>query len=106
MRHEPTDAERALWRLLRHRQLAGEKFRRQHQIGPYILDFYCLKYGLAVEVDGGQHYEPTGVARDAERTRFLTLRGIRVLRFSNLQVLKEGNAVLEEIMRALERPSP
>jgi very-short-patch-repair endonuclease len=70
------------------------------------LDFYCLKYGLAVEVDGGQHYEPTGVARDAERTRYLTHRGIRVLRFSNLQVLTEGNAVLEEIMRALERPSP
>jgi very-short-patch-repair endonuclease len=52
MRHEPTEAERALWRLLRHRQLAGEKFRRQHQIGPYILGFYCLKHGLVVEVDG------------------------------------------------------
>jgi adenine-specific DNA-methyltransferase len=106
MRHEPTEAEKALWRLLRHRHLAGENFRRQHQIGPYILDFYCLKHGLAVEADGGQHFEPNGVIRDAERTRYLSIRGIGVLRFSNVQVLKEGDAVLEEISRALERPSP
>jgi very-short-patch-repair endonuclease len=106
MRREPAEAEKDLWRLLRHRQLAGEKFRRQHQIRPYILDFYCLKHGLAVEVDGGQHFEPKGAAHDAERTRYLSVRGIRVLRFSMLQVLKESDAVLGEILRALERPSP
>jgi very-short-patch-repair endonuclease len=97
MRREPAAAEKDLWRLLRHRQLAGEKFRRQHRIGPYILDFYCLKHGLAVEVDGGPHFEPKVDAQDAERTRYNCVRRIRVLRFSYLQVLKESDAVRGEI---------
>ena len=106
LRRDSTDAERRLWHHLRNRQLAGTKFRRQHQFGPYILDFYCAQHNLAVEADGGQHYSDNGVARDAERTRYLNAHGIRVLRFTNLEILQETEAVVEVICRALGEPSP
>jgi len=72
-----TDAERALWKAIKGRQLEGLKFRRQHPAGPYILDFFCEQLLLAIEVDGGQHSEET----DAVRTAWLESEGIRVLRF-------------------------
>ena len=100
-----TDAERLLWRLLRGSQL-GAKFRRQHELGPYILDFYCVEGGLAVEVDGSQHAEPIALKRDEARERFLQSRGLRVLRFSDRQVLLELPGVLEAIGQMLEKPSP
>lgn len=56
LRREATDAERALWHILRNRQLTGAKFRCQQQFGPYVLDFFCLEHRLVIEVDGGQHY--------------------------------------------------
>ena len=102
LRRESTDAERILWRHLRDRQLAGAKFRRQHQFGPYILDFYCAEHHLAVEADGGQHYSDAGETRDAERTRYLAARGVRVLRFTNIEILQETDAVLDCIRRSLE----
>ncbi len=68
MRHDPTRAEQAVWRLLRGRRFRGLKFRRQVPVGPYIADFACIEAGLIVECDGGQH----GDARDAERDAFLT----------------------------------
>ncbi len=105
-RRESTDAERLLWRHLRGRQLGGAKFRRQHQFGPYILDFYCAEQNLAVEADGGQHYSQDDEAKDAERTHYSTARGVRVLRFTNLEVLQETAAVLAAICRAIEEPSP
>ncbi len=76
-----TDAEALLWALLRRRQLGGAKFRRQHQFGSYILDFYCNEARLAVEVDGGQHSGPEGVVQDGARTEFLQSCGVNVLRF-------------------------
>ncbi len=106
LRQVSTDAERALWRLLRARQLSGAKFRRQHPVGPYILDFYCLHRHLAVELDGSQHYSLEGQAKDAVRTQFLDAMGVRVLRFSNVAVLTEHGAVLAAIWGALEGPSP
>ncbi len=87
--------------VLRSRQLADAKFRRQHQFGPYILDFYCAAAKLAIEVDGGQHYSEEGAAKDEARTRFLEARGIRVLRFSNTDVLTAIGAVSEVIYAAL-----
>lgn len=101
LRRESTDAELLLWRLLRGRQLGGAKFRRQHQVGQYVLDFYCPEYRLAVEADGGQHVASVGLAKDELRTRYLEGRGIRVLRFSNLEVLLGTEAVLETISKAL-----
>src|SRR5256885_12641504 len=81
LRSAGTDAENALWARLRAKRLLGFKFRRQHPCGPYILDFYCPSKHLAVELDGGQHFEPAGQEYDVRRTAFLARRGITVLRF-------------------------
>ena len=101
LRRNATDAESLLWQLLRNRQLDGWKFRRQHPIGPYILDFYCDEARLAVELDGSQHAEPAQANYDIERTQALETGGIRVLRFWNNEVLKNTNAVLQEIWNVL-----
>ena len=110
LRSEQTDAERALWQRLRGKRLDGLKFRRQHVFGPWILDFYCPERRLAVELDGGQHNEAENRRRDEARTAFLEHRGVAVLRYSNLEALRETGAVLEDIgRRAAERqpaPSP
>ena len=96
-----TDAERIVWQRIRAGQLEGFKFRRQHEYGGYVLDFYCARAKLAVELDGGQHLTTEGLARDAERSSFLELHGIRVLRFTNTQVLAEIDQTLEAVLRAL-----
>ena len=101
-RREATDAERALWALLRSRNLDGYKFRRQHPVAPYILDFYCAEAHLAVEVDGSQHYTAEGRAADAERTGYLEACGFRLLRVTNLDVRTNADGVLGAILRALE----
>jgi very-short-patch-repair endonuclease len=81
LRRDSTDAERLLWRSIRDRGLHGFKFRRQWAIGEWILDFYCPAANLAIEVDGGGHADPEMLWRDRQRTRELTRKGIRVLRF-------------------------
>ena len=100
LRRDQTDAERALWRLLRQRP-RGAKFRRQHPAGRYILDFFCVESKLAIEADGAQHLTSDGVAADEERTRYLTQRGIRVLRFTDREILLESEAVIRVIEAAL-----
>jgi very-short-patch-repair endonuclease len=79
LRRDSTDAERALWRLLRARQLSDYKFRRQQPIDHYIVDFICFAHRLVIEVDGGQH--GVNVAYDERRTMYLENHGFRVLRF-------------------------
>src|SRR5438874_32914 len=101
LRQDETDAEGLLWRLLRARQVAGVKFRRQHQRGPFILDFFSPEHRLAIEGDGGQHFSDDGVARDESRTAWLSRAGIRVVRFDNRQVLVETEGVLEAILEAV-----
>ena len=96
-----TEAERLLWRLLRGRQFAGVKFRRQHPIGPYIVDFHCVEGRLAVELDGSQHFTTEGAAYDKRRTAFLAKRGIRVVRFTNLELFEEPDGVLEVLRKSL-----
>ena len=101
MRHDPTNAERALWRILRSRQFAGAKFRRQLPLGPYIADFVCLAPRLIVECDGGQHADnPYDEARDA----WLTVQGFRILRFWNTDILREPESVEHALLAALGRP--
>jgi very-short-patch-repair endonuclease len=100
LRRQQTDAERRLWYLLRDRRLAGFKFRRQHRIGPFFVDFVCLRARLVIEADGGQHAERIGY--DLARTAYLGRRGYRVLRFWNHEVMQKGDAVLLEVLRALE----
>ncbi|MGQ9851679.1 MAG: endonuclease domain-containing protein [Aggregatilineaceae bacterium] len=101
LRKEQTDAERLMWSLLRDRLLAGFKFRRQHPVALYILDFYCHEASLAVELDGGQHNEPDERARDTKRSAFLEAQSIRVLRFWNNDVFQNTEGVLEAIFDAL-----
>ena len=101
LRRNQTDAEATLWRLLRGRGLVGFKFRRQHPVGPFILDFFCDEHRLAVELDGGQHYENAAQAYDARRTRYLNERGTTVLRFPTDLVFREREGVLTAIALAL-----
>ncbi len=98
MRTLPTDAERRLWCYLRNSQLGGWRFRRQHPIPPYILDFACLEVCVAVEVDGGQHADS---GYDEARMAFLTERGWRVLRFWNTDVLRNPEGVAAHVLEAL-----
>lgn len=97
MRHKATDAEVLLWACLRNRRVNGCKFRRQHPIEPYVLDFYCADLALAVELDGGQHHEAKGKDHDAKRDAFLKARGIETLRFTNHEMLRESDSVLNVI---------
>jgi len=100
LRRGETDAERALWWLLRDRRVAGLKFRRQHSVGRYVVDFFCAECGLAVELDGGQHFTEQGRAHDEKRTEYLKALGVRVLRFSNREVFEEMEGVVEGIKQA------
>ncbi|MBE7471163.1 MAG: DUF559 domain-containing protein [Anaerolineales bacterium] len=110
LRRNATDAEKLLWQLLRNRQLAGAKFRRQYPLGGFILDFYCHEARLALELDGSQHAQPEQAQYDAARTQALTAEGIRVLRFWNNEVLQQTESVLEAIWEAVANqvrsPSP
>ena len=95
LRNKMSDAEQALWHLLRCRQISGLKFRRQHPFGDCILDFVCLENKLAIEVDGGQHGQQAGY--DENRTQKLQAAGFHVLRFWDNEVLKETESVREKI---------
>ena len=101
LRQSPTTAEQLLWRHLRNRQLAGAKFRRQHPLGPYILDFVCLEHGLVVEVDGGQHADLQAQAYDRQRSAWLQQQGLQVLRFWNHDVMQQTHEVLAQLLQAL-----
>src|SRR5450432_3926371 len=108
MRSSSTDAEAKLWSILRSRSLAGFKFRRQHPICGSILDFYCGRRKLAVELDGGQHHDSDNAEYDSLRMQKLNEFGIQVLRFSDRDLLKDPQIVAEEIFRQLDdkKPSP
>ena len=96
-----------MWRNLRSNAL-GAKFRRQHPFEGYVLDFFCHEARLAVEIDGGQHFEAEQAAKDAERTRVLEAAGLNVVRFTNREVMRELDAVLESVWSETRRrlPSP
>lgn len=98
MRHEPTDAEAAMWRLLRDRRLSTFKFRRQVPFKNYILDFVCFEKRLVIEIDGSQHAESQ---RDAARDAALSAEGFAVERYWNNDVLQQSSAVLEDILAKL-----
>ena len=97
LRSSPTPAERALWRILRNDQL-GVRFRRQHRVGPYIVDFLCPAHRLVVEVDGGQHNESN---YDSRRDAWLRTQGYQVLRFWNSDALTNIEGVGRRICLAL-----
>jgi len=104
LRTNMTDAEQALWKVLRGRQFSGHKFRRQHPFGDYILDFVCLSNKLVIEVDGGQHCSQTEY--DEIRSQRLRSAGFHVLRLWNNEVLEELEAVKEKIWMTLQELQP
>jgi len=97
LRRNMTDAEHEIWHHLRNRALMGHKFRRQHPIGPYIVDFACPARRLVVELDGGQHHADL----DAARTRYQERCDYRILRFWNNEVFARQETVLAAIFEAL-----
>jgi very-short-patch-repair endonuclease len=103
LRSDQTNAENRLWSRLRARQLEGFKFRRQHSIGPFVADFFCLEAKLVIELDGSQHADQSN--QDEHRTEFIRDAGYRVLRIWNQEVIAEIDEVLQRIADALEQSS-
>ncbi|TMJ52573.1 MAG: endonuclease domain-containing protein [Alphaproteobacteria bacterium] len=101
MRREPTDAEAAMWRLLRDRRFARFKFRRQAPFQNYILDFVCFEKRIIIEIDGSQH---ASSERDAARDAVLMAENFRVSRYWNNDVLQRPSEVLEDILAKLAEP--
>ncbi|MFC6224556.1 endonuclease domain-containing protein [Hymenobacter artigasi] len=98
LRNILTPAEATLWKSLKGGQLAGRKFRRQHSVGAYILDFYCPEERIAVELDGAGHYTAAGNLHDAARTAYLNTLGIQVVRFENKLIWSALETVLQAIV--------
>ena len=99
LRRNMTDSEKALWFYLRQKKIQQLRFYRQYGIGDYIVDFYCPKINLVIEVDGDTHYTEKGIQHDEQRTLFLNSVGIEIIRFTNHEVKNMINDVLHEIHR-------
>lgn len=97
LRNNQTEAEKKLWQYLRNKQMNGYKFYRQYGIGNYIADFYCPKLKLVIELDGGQHYTEEGLEYDKTREDYMSSLGIKTIRFSNSDIMKNIEGVLEII---------
>ncbi|ENV64986.1 hypothetical protein F949_00380 [Acinetobacter junii NIPH 182] len=97
MRTNATDAEHLIWQLLRAKRFMNLKFRRQHVIALYIVDFYCHELGLVIELDGSQHNTDDGRAYDFERTKFLEALGLKVVRYWNNDVFTNTELILEDL---------
>lgn len=102
LRNNQTKYEKILWGRLKGRQIKGVKFNRQYGIGRYILDFYCPKAKIAIELDGNQHYIEEGLEYDEVRTKFLNSLGIKVLRFKNKEVIEEIEKVIKQIEEKID----
>ena len=102
LRKGMTAAEVTLWVMIKNEQLVGEWFRRQFSIGRFVVDFYCPKYKLAIELDGAGHFTEAGQQYDKERTEYLNSVGVKVIRFENLEVFNYPMQVLEEIKKQLK----
>ena len=101
LRKNMTEAESFLWQRIRRKQLKGRQFYRQRNIGNYIVDFYCPSAKVIVELDGGQHYTQAGIRRDYVRDKYLESLDFTILRFSDREVFKNIEGVLERIFEHL-----
>ncbi len=97
LRGRLTDAEKLLWSKVRRKQIKNHQFFRQKPLGGFIVDFYCKEARLVIEIDGGQHYEDENIKADREREEFLKSLGLKILRFTNLEVLKNIDGVTAKI---------
>ena len=102
LRSNQTDAERLLWSKIRKKQMGNFQFNRQKPIGNYIVDFYCDKAKLVVEIDGGQHYEYQNILEDKKREEYLIKSGLKTIRFTNLDVLKNIENVVDKIYQEIK----
>lgn len=102
LRNNSTVPEKILWQYLKNKKL-GVKFRRQHGIGNYIVDFYCPELKLAIEIDGATHSEAEEVEYDTRRDNFLSLQGVEVRRYTNVNVKNSTGGIIEDLMRVIER---
>jgi very-short-patch-repair endonuclease len=100
LRRDLTPGEKTLWAILRNRQFSGAKFRRQHSIGPYIVDFYCPEHNLIIEVDGDSHANK--VRRDQDRSAWLVEQGHRIIRFTEIEIHRHREDVLKSIWEELQ----
>ena len=106
LRQNMTEAESLFWSRVRGKQLSGAQFYRQRIIGNFIIDFFCPQAKLVVEIGGGQHHEGRGVESDAIRDDYLRSQGLKVLRFSNQDVLENTAGVLEVVFGQIPRNPP
>ena len=97
LRKDMTDAEKVLWSKIRGKQLKECQFYRQKPIGNFIVDFYCQKANIVIELDGGQHYNAEGKTKDTQRDTYMEDMGLRVLRFSDRDIFKNLESVIEKI---------
>ena len=104
LRREQTPAERRFWRLLEPWRVSGHHFRRQAPIGPYVVDFVSKRGKLIFEIDGDSHYTDAGLAHDRSRTDYLERLGYRVMRFTNSDVLGNGDGVFDTLRSVLGEP--
>jgi len=102
LRKNMTAAEVALWLMIKNKQLDGERFLRQYSIGHFVVDFYCPKHKLAVELDGEVHFTEEAAAYDAKRTAYLNSVGVQVVRFENFEVFQYPTRTLDEIRKYLK----
>jgi very-short-patch-repair endonuclease len=100
LRNRSTSAEATLWKIIKNKQLDGKKFRRQHGIEKYIVDFYCASEKLIIELDGQPHGEHSQVTKDEARDKFFTDNGFTVIRFENRFVFQDPEFVIETIRKS------
>ena len=102
LRNNLTPAEATLWKHIKSKQIYNIQWRRQFSIGTYILDFYCPKAKLAIELDGKEHYTIAGDKYDYERNNFISSKGIKILRYENKEIWESIEQVIEEINKELQ----
>ena len=105
-RNNLTPAEVELWTHLQNSKLEGRKFRRQHSVGNYILDFYCPQEKFGIELDGRDHFTDNGYEADTKRTEYLNSLNIKIIRFENKEIFEQLEGVLEEIRQNFTTPNP
>jgi len=103
LRNSMTDSEKRLWYLIRNRQIDGYKFRRQHPVNQFIVDFYCVELKLSIEIDGSIHLNPEQNERDEQRTKIINSLGIIELRFSNEEVNNNSTFVIQSLRTSIAK---
>jgi very-short-patch-repair endonuclease len=98
LRTNMTQPENMFWQAVRSRNL-GVKFRRQHSIGAYVVDFYCAECGLVIEIDGDSHFSAEGMKYDEERSNYLRAARLEIVRYSNIEVMQQLNAVIDDLLQ-------